>query len=139
MKITDIAFVVLGASLACAAGCAAPVDQDGADESSASSEAALSGLPHFNFAASTLMSPGGPAYFTQIRPAGSEMPDIMFPGPTYTATDRIIDADGKTFSGSAGSCTGKYAKTSTGRIVVKCVTKIDVHSCSAPVPVPPIL
>jgi len=126
MNLTSTALIVVVASIT---ACSVPVDSnDGEDTNHASEEALISGT-HFNFAASPLAGPSGPSYFTQARPLGSEVPDIVCPGPTYMPTDRIIDSNGVRFTGSAGSCDGSYKTLSNGRIVVYCKTAIQKHVC----------
>ena len=117
-----LAFLVLGV-LACVTGCS------GSDETT-QPEDLSSGSTHFNFAASKQVGPIGPAYYAQLRPTGSEMADVLCPGPSYTPTERVFDSNGKTFTGDAGSCEGTYGKTTSGEIVIKCATPIQSHTCN---------
>jgi len=127
MKKLTLTLIALGI---CIGACSAPADDEHTDDTTAASEALGSGT-HFNFAASKLAGPSGPPYFTQVRPLGSEVPDIMCPGPTYTATARIVDVKGVPFTGIAGSCDGSYSKVANGEIVVHCTTPIEKHDCTS--------
>ena len=121
MKLTTTILLVLGV---CAMACSASNDESSDPE-------ALGGtsLTHFNFAASMLVGPSGPAYYAQLRPEKSEIADIMCPGPTYTPTARIYDSNKTIFTGSGGSCDGKYGKTTNGSIEIVCETPIQKRVC----------
>jgi hypothetical protein len=109
--------------------CLSVVACAGSAGSSEDESEALGSGTHFNFAASMLVGPNGPAFYSQLRPVGSEVPDVMCPGPSYTPTARIYDSNKKVFSGTGGSCDGKYAKTSDGEIVIQCATAISSYVC----------